>query len=135
MLHANERSASVSRVGFGLQDLTSSYKVGMSGTPFKGKPRMFWMILHWLRPDIYTAQGRWQAAYFESVDNYFAQTKKSITENMRHDREWLFNQELDMIMVRRTTRELHKANPSWAPPDKQYVIVPGRDGTEAAPRL
>ena len=124
MMHANTRSASVSRVGFGLQDLTSDYKVGMSGTPFKGKPRLFWMMLHWLRPDMYTAQGRWQEAYFETQENHFVRSKKVITEEMRSDREWLYNQELDMIMIRRTKRELHNMNPSWAPPDKRYVIVP-----------
>lgn len=123
LMNANERSGSVSQVGYGLQKLNAPYRVGMSGTPFKGKPRKFWMILHWLRPDLYTAQGKWQEAYFQSVDNRYAFSGRAITEDMRAEREPMFNEDLDQIMVRRTKRELHRMNPKWAPPDKQYQTI------------
>lgn len=136
LMHANERSGSVSQVGYGFQRLqakipplvpnaTVGYKVGMSGTPFKGKAIRFWPILHWLDKKVYTGAGRWNEQYFVFVQdsNPFSRSSKRVTEEMREDRRAMFYEDLGMIMVRRTKRELHEMNPAWAPPDKIFQVV------------
>lgn len=130
MMNANERSASVSQVGLGIQKLKSAkreaghpYRVVMSGTPFKGKPRRFWPVLHWLRPDTYTGQNRWAKVYFETIADSWAQSGEKVTDTMRPERVADFNREMDSIMIRRTKRELRTLNPAWAPPDKQHVDI------------
>lgn len=136
LMHANERSGSVSQVGYGFQRLSAKppplvpgsnvgYKVGMSGTPFKGKARRFWPILHWLDRKVYTGAGRWNEQYFTFVQdtNPFSRSSKRVTDEMREDRREMFNEDLGMILVRRTKRELHAMNPEWAPPDKIFVPI------------
>lgn len=126
MMHANERSASVSGWGFGAQKLNTApgvLKIGMSGTPFKGKPRRFWPMLHWLRPDRYTGQRKWEEAYFEYEHDAYAYGGKKVTDRMRDDRVETFNEDIASVMIRHTKRELRAINPAWAPPEKVHVDV------------
>lgn len=126
MMRANPRSKSVSQQGLGMQSLRLSpegIKVGLSGTPFKGKPRRFWPVLHWLDPKRYTGQWDWQKHYFETERNQWSQTGIQITDRMREDRKAEFYSELDRIMIRHTKAELRALNPEWAPPAKRYAEV------------
>lgn len=136
LMNANERAGSVSQVGYGFQRLLAKppplipgasvgYKVGMSGTPFKGKARRFWPILHWLDRKVYTGAGKWNEQYFTFVQdaNPYSRSNKKVTDEMREDRREMFYEDLGMILVRRTKRELHAMNPAWAPPDKIFVPV------------
>jgi SNF2 family DNA or RNA helicase len=132
MMNANERASTKSQVGFGFQKLMCKsynggvgYKVGMSGTPFKGKPRRFWTVLHWLDKRMYNSQGRFNQQYFVMVQNTsgFGYQGSKPTDELRNDREKLFYDDLGMIMVRRTKRELHAMNPNWAPPEPVYTDV------------
>lgn len=126
MVKANWRSASASQVGYGIQKLPlkpDGIKIGLSGTPFKGKPRRFWPVLHWLNANKYTGEWRWSERYFESVKDHFAHSGKKITDTMKEEMREEFYGELSRIMIRRTKKELRELNPAWAPPDKQYVSV------------
>jgi SNF2 family DNA or RNA helicase len=125
MMNANERSANVSGWGYGAQKLLQAsdcLKIGLSGTPFKGKPRRFWTVLHWLRPDKYTGQWKWVDTYFESQYNPFS-AHGTPTDTFKPGAEDLFNQDLNSIMIRHTKHELRKLNPEWAPPEKQHAEV------------
>jgi hypothetical protein len=133
MMNANERSASVSQVGLGIQKLPKrpdTLMIGASGTPFKGKPRRFWPVLHWLNPKKYTGQWKWQGRYFVMADDIWAASGKKPTEVMHPHMEQEFYDELGMIMIRRTKAELRALNPAWAPPDKVHVRI----GLEMTPQ-
>jgi SNF2 family DNA or RNA helicase len=125
MMHANERSGSVSGWGYGAQKLNAkgALKIGMSGTPFKGRPRRFWPMLHWLAPERYTGQHKWERTYFEVESNFWASSGETVTDRMREDRKELFYSDLSSIMIRHTKRELREINPTWAPPEKLHVDV------------
>lgn len=126
MMNANERAGSASQVGIGLQKLPMSadgVRMAASGTPFKGKPRRFWTVLHWLRPDKYTSQGRYNETYFESEADSWARSGVRYTEVVREDMRPQYEAELGRIMVRRTKAELRAINPAWAPPEKIHVPV------------
>jgi SNF2 family DNA or RNA helicase len=123
MMNSNDRAKNVSQVGLGVQTLplaVGGVKIGLSGTPFKGKPRRFWPMLHWLDPVRYTSQGRWQQHYFETEKDDYAFSGQKITEVMREERRADFNSEMARIMIRRTKQELRALNESWAPPEKRY---------------
>jgi SNF2 family DNA or RNA helicase len=125
MMHSNERSSSVSGWGYGAQKLkvgANGIKIGLSGTPFKGKPRRFWPVLHWLCPDIYSGQWRWVESYFKMEYNPFSNNGVP-TDEFLPGAEKLFNEDLDRIMVRHTKAELREINPAWAPPEKIHVEI------------
>lgn len=125
MMHSNERSSNVSGWGYGAQKLKvsgRSIKIGLSGTPFKGRPRRFWPVLHWLRPQQYSSQWRWTEAYFKMEYNPFSSNGVP-TDTFLPGAEELFHSDLDQIMIRHTKAELRKINPSWAPPEKIHVEV------------
>lgn len=126
MMKANERSKTVSQQGMGLQKLplvSHGMKIGMSGTPYKGKPRRFWPVLHWLNPREYTGQWSWQEHFFESKVNRWAFQGKAITDRMKPDMQKQFYKEMDRLMIRHTKQELRALNPAWAPPEKRYAEV------------
>lgn len=126
LINANPRARKPSQVGLGLQRLQvrpDGVKVALSGTPMKGRPRLLWPTLHWLRPDLYSSQWRWSRHYFKTEADRYASTGEKITDDLRPEREEAFNRELGRIMLRRTKKELQRINPAWAPPDKQYIDV------------
>ena len=126
MMNSNWRSASVSGWGYGAQKLRvkkGGLKIAASATPFKGKPRRFWPVLHWLRSDLYVGQGKWTAQYFEMESDAYAYAGQKPTDIMREDRRGIFYQDLNKIMIRHTKRELHAINRNWAPPEVQHVDI------------
>jgi SNF2 family DNA or RNA helicase len=125
MMNGNERSTAVSQTAFGIQHLPQAegcVKIGMSGTPFKGKPRRFWPVLHWLDPVTYSSQWRWAGQLFKIVPDGFSVVGKQTDEYLEGGEEKLAHQ-LDRIMVRRTKRELHAMNPAWAPPVPNHIDI------------
>lgn len=127
MTNANPRARAKSQVGLGFQRLRlvdpSRGKIALSGTPMKGKPRLLWPTLHWLRPDLYGGQWRWAKHYFKTEDDAYTHSGEKVTDDLRPEREEAFNRELGRMMIRRTKAELRKINPAWAPPDKLYAEV------------
>lgn len=125
-MNANKLSANVSGWGYGAQKLAladNGMKVGMSGTPFKGKPRRFWTMLNWLRPDLYPGQGKWTSQYFEIDNSNPFAAYGTPTDRMLPERVQMFNDDLSQIMIRHTKRELRAINPLWAPPEKVHANI------------
>lgn len=121
MVNANPKALKrVSQVGLGIQRVPlapDGVRVALTGTPMKGKPLRLWPVLHWLRPDYYSAEGRYKEQYLESVPDAYAYSGKKFLDIVRPDREAAYHRELAKIMIRRTKEELRLINPAWAPPD------------------
>lgn len=128
MTNANPRARQrMSQVGLGIHRIPraeNGVRVALTGTPMKGKPRLVWPVLHWLRPDYYTSEGRFKEMYLEYVNNPYSYNGKQYVDTIRPDREEQFHLELSRIMIRRTKPELRAINPTWAPPEKLYNYVP-----------
>jgi SNF2 family DNA or RNA helicase len=127
LINANPRARSKSLVGMGFQRLplldATRGKFALSGTPMRGKPRLLWPTLHWLRPDLYPGQWAWSKRYFQTEPDEYAHSGERVTDNLRPEMEEAFNRELGRMMIRRTKDELRAINPEWAPPGKRYVEV------------
>ncbi len=127
LMRANPRSRNPSQVGMGFQQLKMRDplrgKLALSGTPMRGKPRLLWPTLHWLRPDLYTGQWAWSLRYFKTEDDDYAYGGKKVTDDLKPEKEEAFNRELGRMIIRRTKMELRAINPNWAPPEKRYAEV------------
>lgn len=126
LMNANPRAKKTSAVGFGFQRLEvrdDGIKAALSGTPMKGKPKNLWGTLHWIQPKTYTSEWNWVGKYFKSEFNKFAHTKKTYTDELLPGAEERLAAELRPLMMRRTKDELHRINPAWAPPPKEYFEV------------
>lgn len=133
MTNANPKARQrVSQVGLGIHRIPRApggVRIALTGTPMRGKPRLVWPVLHWLRPDYYTSETRFKAQYFEAVADPYAYGGKKFIDVVRHDRTDAFHRELSRVMIRRTKPELRRINPEWAPPDKLYNYIPIHLGT------
>lgn len=126
LMRSNPRSDNVSQVGYGFQQLRHAedgMRIALTGTPMKGKPKNLWPTLHWLRPATYTSQWSWMGRYYKWQASEYTQSGKVFTDELLEDAELHLAQDLKTIMLRRTKDELHKINPSWAPPPKTYIEV------------
>lgn len=128
MRNANPRAGKrVSQVGLGIQRLPlapGGVRIPLTGTPMRGRPELVWPILHWLRPDYYTSEGRFKKQFFVSVPDAYAYSGEKFIDVVREDREEAFHHEINRLVVRRTKEELRAINPAWAPPPKLYHHVP-----------
>lgn len=128
MTNANPKARQrMSQVGLGIHRVPraeNGVRIALTGTPMKGKPRLVWPVLHWLRPDLYTSEGRFKEMYLESIPDSYSYNGKRYLDVIRPDREKAFHRELSRVMIRRTKGELRKINPEWAPPPKMYHYVP-----------
>ena len=130
-LRSNPRSRKPSQTGLGWSSLRSTanhIRIALTGTPMKGKPKNMWPIMSWLRPDVYTSQWKWMASRLETKSNRYAYGGVEYLDVIRKDAREAYDRELESVMIRRTKPELHKLNPAWAPPPKQYITVPLRMG-------
>lgn len=120
MTNANPRAMRrVSQVGLGIQRLqlaNNGVRIALTGTPMKGKPLKLWPVLHWLRPDYYSSEGRFKKQFLETTPDSYAYGGERFLDSVRKDREEAFHRELSKIMIRRTKDELRDINPAWAPP-------------------
>lgn len=135
ILRSNPNARKPSQVGLGFSSLDvarDGMRIALTGTPMKGKPRNLWQIFHWLRPDVYTSQWKWSGSYLEHEDNRFSTMGITYLDKVREDAMPALDRELSTIMIRRTKKELRAINPEWAPPEKQYVTVPLRMGSQQA---
>lgn len=133
MVNANPRASKnrISQVGLGLMKLPAAgggvedglRRLALTGTPMKGKPRLVWPILHWLKPSYYTSEGRFKEQYLRWKEDSYAYGGKKFLDEVRADRAEAFHTELNRTMLRRTKEELRAINPNWAPPAKMYHNV------------
>lgn len=132
MVSANPRSKKPSAVGLGLQRLPRAAlpdlsgdapRLPLSGTPFKGRLRNLWPVLHWMYPDKYSSQWRWLRQYCKTAANPYSPTGDMVTDELIPEREAGLDRELSRVMLRRTKDELRTINPEWAPPPKEYYEV------------
>jgi SNF2 family DNA or RNA helicase len=89
-------------------------RMALSGTPMKKKGADLWGILHWLRPDVFTAYWNFAERFFEIDENAFGKKVLGLREDKKED----FYSYLTPYMLRRTKAECAP----WLP-DKFYIDV------------
>lgn len=90
-----------------LRSAPGGVRVAATGTPFRGKVRNAWGMLHWIRPKEYTSFWHWAQAYLETSDNGFGVTVGNVKEYKRAE----FYSSLDGLALRRTKREVQSELP------------------------
>lgn len=83
-------------------------RIAMSGTPTRGKPRLLWGTLNWLRPTEYTSMWRWMEQFWEISSGWG--DSKQIGALTPHGAAAL-DRELRRIMLRRTKPEVAQDMP------------------------
>lgn len=94
--------------------LKGDFKIALSGTPMRGKPRNLWGTLHWLRPKQYTSFWRWAGQYLVVEEGKYGKIVGGLKPGVEAD---LYHS-LDGIMLRRTKSEVVKELPP-----KQHIDV------------
>jgi SNF2 family DNA or RNA helicase len=78
-------------------------RIGLSGTPMRGKPERLWGILNWLRPKVYTGYWSWAERYWDVMEGYAG---SKVLGEFRTERQEAFNRALDGMVIRRTKEEV-----------------------------
>lgn len=103
----NIKDQSAQRQGLGLLSVQKEgLRIGLSGTPFRGKHENLWGTLNWLKPNEYRAYWPWVFSHFNVFQDY---TGRRIISDLR-DRQAFTAQTKD-LMIRRTKHEVAKELP------------------------
>ena len=100
----------------GFVDLSSKYRIAISGTPYRGKLENFWGLLNWLNPSTFTSYWKWIGSYFEVTDGFFG--GKEIGSLMPHRKD-AYDRMVAPYVLRRT-----KAEVAADLPPKMYAGTP-----------
>lgn len=82
-------------------------RIGMTGTPWGGKPVNMWGILHFLHPKQFTSKWRWAFHWLEAYDNGYG----TVFEGVRADRKEAFDRHLLKYMIAREKKDVLKNLP------------------------
>jgi SNF2 family DNA or RNA helicase len=125
LVNASTRAKSSSAVGMGFNriSVSSGIKIGLTGTPAKGRPLVLWSILNWLRPREFSSKWNYSKAFLDYEENRWAESGVTYIDRVRPDRKSAFDREVSRVMIRHTKAELREINPDWMPPDKIYEPI------------
>lgn len=106
-----------------LKTIDGAMKVGITGTPLKGKAMNFWSFFHWLRPKEFSSKWAFAENYLEITDNGFGK----VIGDLRSDREAMLYRSLAGIMLRRTKAEVQPDLPDDDPQDRWVRMSPKQE--------
>ena len=119
----NKSATRKSQMAEGLTRLSyapDAIRIGVTGTPFRGRERNLWGILNWLDPKRYSGFWGWAEQYLEVHDNGYGKEVHGLREDARED----FERMLNVHVLRRTRKEVRKDLPDRDRP-QHWVSMSG----------
>lgn len=91
-------------------------KIALTGTPATNKPEEVWTILHWLFPQVYTSYWKFIETYFNSHIEWVG-GQHYVIDGVREDRKELLQENIDMLCIRHTRKEVMPWTETLTPTD------------------
>lgn len=86
----------------GIFALKGDARIGMTGTPFGGRPRNLWGILHYLHPERFRSEWAWIYQWLETLNNGFG----TEVGDVRPERREEFDRHLLRYMIHREKKDV-----------------------------
>lgn len=111
--HKASIGSPTTKTGRALRELQAEKIIGLSGTPFGGKPLNLFNVLQFMHPNIFTSKWRWVDQWLEVEENPFGKKVGGLRDDVEDD---LFKSLAPYLLRRKKSEVL-----PWLPPKDRTI--------------